>query len=194
MQARSMLSCGVCLCVSVGVSVTFVHSVKTNKDIFEFFSPPNSHTILVFPYQTGWRYSDGNPPPPNGGVACRWGRQKSRLWAYIWRHCLPSTLQQARCCQHGRRLTRTTATVPQVITLISLVVYCGYSGIRPASATRDNQLPSPWFYSARPTKRALALYAITDDRESCVWQHGSTLRRRQQNRIKLYALINPKPK
>jgi len=27
--------------------------------------------ILVFPYQTGWRYSDGNPP--NGVVECRWG-------------------------------------------------------------------------------------------------------------------------
>ena len=34
-------------------------------------SPSGSHTILVFPYQTGWRYSDGNPP--DGGVECRWG-------------------------------------------------------------------------------------------------------------------------
>ena len=29
-------------------SVTFVDSVKTNKRIFNFFSPPGSHTILVF--------------------------------------------------------------------------------------------------------------------------------------------------
>jgi len=50
-----------------------------NKDIFEIFPPLVSHTILVFPYQTGWRYSDGNPP--NGGIECRWGRQKSRFWA-----------------------------------------------------------------------------------------------------------------
>jgi len=64
-------------CLSVCVSVTFVGCVKTNKDIFEIFSPSGSHTILVFPYQTGWPYSDGNPPP-NGGVACRWDRQKSR--------------------------------------------------------------------------------------------------------------------
>ena len=28
-------------------------------------------TILVFPYQTEWRYSDGTPPPPNGGVECK---------------------------------------------------------------------------------------------------------------------------
>ena len=45
----------------VRVSATFLHSVKTNKDIFEFFFTITSHTIVVFPYQTGWRYSDGNP-------------------------------------------------------------------------------------------------------------------------------------
>jgi len=43
-----------------------VHSVKTNKDIFEIFSPSSSHTILVFLYQTSWQYSDGNPPPQRG--------------------------------------------------------------------------------------------------------------------------------
>ena len=68
--------------VSVCVSVTFVDHVKANKHIFEIFSPSASHTILVFPYRTGWRYSDGNPP--NVGVGCGWGRQKSRFWAYIW--------------------------------------------------------------------------------------------------------------
>jgi len=30
------------------VYVTFVHSVKTNKDIFEIFSPLGSQAILVF--------------------------------------------------------------------------------------------------------------------------------------------------
>jgi len=49
--------------VSVRPSVTLVSCVKTNKNIFEIFSPSGSHTILVFPYRTGWRYSDGNPPP-----------------------------------------------------------------------------------------------------------------------------------
>jgi len=47
---------------SVCLSVTFVSCAKTNKDIFEFFSPSGSQAILVFPYQTGWRYSDRNPP------------------------------------------------------------------------------------------------------------------------------------
>ena len=63
-----MPSCGIC---SVRLSVTFVDHVKTNKHIFEIFSPSGSHTILVFPHQTGWRYSDGNSR--NGGVECRWG-------------------------------------------------------------------------------------------------------------------------
>ena len=50
-----------CLRVRVCVSVTFVSCVKTNKNIFELFSPSGSQAILVFTCQTGWRYSDGNP-------------------------------------------------------------------------------------------------------------------------------------
>jgi len=69
-QARYMPSPGVC------PSVTFVSCAKTNKDIFEFFSPSGSHTILVFPHQTGWRCSDRNPP--NGGVECK-GYEKWRF-------------------------------------------------------------------------------------------------------------------
>jgi len=33
------------------------------------FPPSGNHTILVFPYQTAWRYSDGNSL--NGGVECK---------------------------------------------------------------------------------------------------------------------------
>jgi len=79
-------ACAVMWCVSVFVSVTFIHSVKTNKRILKLFSPSGSHTILVFPYQTAWQYSDGNSP--NEGVECRLGRQKSRFWANIWLHCV----------------------------------------------------------------------------------------------------------
>jgi len=128
----------------------------------------------------GRQYSNGNPP--KGGIKCRWGRQKSQFWPYVWLHWLLLMLEQARCCQHGRWWT--TATFPQVVTLILLVIYCGYAGIRPPSTTRDNQSPSPWFYSPRLTKRALTLYTIMVDRESCVWQEGLTLcQRQQQNRI-----------
>ena len=50
-----------CLSVrsSVRPYVTFVDHVKTNKHIFEIFSPSGSDTILVFPSQRGCRYSDG---------------------------------------------------------------------------------------------------------------------------------------
>jgi len=105
MQARPMPSCGVCLCVSV----TFVYSVKKNKHIFEFFSPSGSQTILVFSYQAAWQYSDENPL--HGGVECRWSRQKSWFWAYIWLHCpagpAASYWQHLACCNRPGVVTTT---------------------------------------------------------------------------------------
>jgi len=69
MQARSLLSCSVRL--SVCPSVTFVDHVKTNDHIFEIFSPLGSDTILVFPYRSECRYSDGNPPYGLRSAICR---------------------------------------------------------------------------------------------------------------------------
>jgi len=100
MHKRDLCRHAVSVRLSVRLPVTFVHYVKTNKGIFESFSPSDSYTILVFPHQTRRRYSDGNPP--NGGVECRWGRQKSRFWAYIWLHCpvgpAASYWQHMACC------------------------------------------------------------------------------------------------
>jgi len=105
--------------LSVHVSVTFVSCVKTNKDrpIFEIFSPSRSHTILVFPYQTGWRYSDTNPP--NGGVECRWGRQKrdsGRISGFAAdRSTVLSTVRVAKCekqIRDGRRRASSTLRRP----------------------------------------------------------------------------------
>ena len=45
----------------------------------------------LVPYQTAWQYFDGNPP--NVGVECRWGRQKSWFWANIWLHRMLWTLR-----------------------------------------------------------------------------------------------------
>jgi len=61
MHKRGICRHVVSVCPSVCPSVTFVSCVKTNKDIFEIFSPQSSQAIPVFPYQTGCRYSDGNP-------------------------------------------------------------------------------------------------------------------------------------
>ena len=58
-------------CLSICLSVTFMSCAKMNKDIFEIFSPSGSQAILVFPWRTGWRYSDGNPR--NGGVEWKGG-------------------------------------------------------------------------------------------------------------------------
>jgi len=79
----AMHKCGYCrhavpVRLSVRLSVYHVRGSCQNekKYIFEIFSPLGSHTILVFPYQTGWRYSDGNPR--NRGVECRWGIGRNR--------------------------------------------------------------------------------------------------------------------
>jgi len=49
------------LCLSVCLSVTFVDHVKTNKHIFEIFSPSGSHTILVFHTKRGGANPTGTP-------------------------------------------------------------------------------------------------------------------------------------
>jgi len=74
--ARLLPECGVR--PSVRLSVTFVSFAKTNKDIFENFSPCGSQAILVLPYQTEWRYSNGNPL--NGGVECKEGMKKLTIF------------------------------------------------------------------------------------------------------------------
>ena len=61
--------------LSVHPSVTVVDSVRTNKHIF-------IRTILVFSHQTSWQYSYEDLL--NGGVECRWARQKLRFSTNIW--------------------------------------------------------------------------------------------------------------
>jgi len=39
-----------------------VRCLSVRQDIFKKFSPLGSHTILVFPYQMSWQYSNRNPP------------------------------------------------------------------------------------------------------------------------------------
>ena len=48
--------------MSIHLSVTHRYSVKTVIHILNSFSLFGSPTILVFLHQTGWRYSDGDPP------------------------------------------------------------------------------------------------------------------------------------
>ena len=96
-----------CVCVSV----TFPDHVKTNIGNFEIFSPTDSHTILVFPCQTAWQYSNGNPP--HGGIECSWGRQKSRFWAYL---ALVPAVSAATCQLLSTGSPVDDVTVSQVMT------------------------------------------------------------------------------
>jgi len=71
-------------CPSVHLSVCLSHAGIVPKRLHIYskvFSPSGSPTILVFPYQTKWQYSHGNPP--NGGVECKGGMKKSRFSTYI---------------------------------------------------------------------------------------------------------------
>jgi len=102
-------------CLSVRLSRSWIPS-KRIKVFSNFFSPSRSQAILVFPYQTAWQYSDWNPPPPpKGGVECRWGRQKSRFWAYI----SGFTACCQRCDQPGVINTAPPVHGPQVVILIA---------------------------------------------------------------------------
>jgi len=56
-------------CLSVCVLVTFVNCVETGNHIVRLFSPSGRPIILVFPYQTGWQYTNGDPD--NGAVECK---------------------------------------------------------------------------------------------------------------------------
>jgi len=62
-------------------------------------SSSGTHTIVVFPYQTSWLYSDGDP---NESVDCRWDMQKLRFSTNIW-------LSIDDCC--SAELRTTTAAV-----------------------------------------------------------------------------------
>ena len=81
-----------------------------------FFTASDSHTILVFPYQTGWRYSDGNPltgASNAGGVGKKRDSGRISGFAAYMSTVLP-TVRVANCekqSRDGRRQASiTTAT------------------------------------------------------------------------------------
>ena len=64
--------------VRPSVSVTHRYCVQTVTHILKIFSLSGSPTILVFPHQTGWQYSDGDSP--NAGVECKGGIKKITIF------------------------------------------------------------------------------------------------------------------
>ena len=154
-----MPSCGVFVSVCLSRSWTVSKRVKISSEIF---SLSGSHTILVFPYQTGWQYSNGNPLM---GASNAGGVDKNRDSEPICLSPVDDGHYLANCKNYiaGR---------------ILWVIYCVW--LWPPSATHRS--PSPWFFSASATKRALALYTITIDRmyDSKAWRYAEDNR---QNRI-----------
>jgi len=75
-QARLMSSCGVSVCVCL--FVCHVREFCQNESTYIFFSPSGSHTIVVFPYQTAWQYSDGNPSNSLTGASNAGGVGRNR--------------------------------------------------------------------------------------------------------------------
>jgi len=137
-----MPSCSIrqTVCPSVRPSVTFVNCVKTSKLIIRFFSPSDSHTILVFPYQTSWQYSDGDLPP-DGGVECRWGRRRRGLPNTLLRklqsvqNATARLITGTRRCDHITQVLRELHWLPireRVKFKLACLVHQSLSGQSPA--------------------------------------------------------------
>jgi len=65
-----------CLCLSVCHTPVLCINGYTYPQSFSPWIAPC--TILVFPYQTGWKYSDGDLP--NGGSQCKGGMKKITIF------------------------------------------------------------------------------------------------------------------
>jgi len=107
------------VCLYVCVSVTFVSCVKTIKISSKLFSPSGSQAIIVFPCQTGWRYSDGNPR--TGASNARGVGKNAILEEY-----LASLHTGLQCCQQheSRSVINKAATnggKRQALTAVSVV-------------------------------------------------------------------------
>jgi len=78
------------VCPSVRLSVTFVYSVETSKHILKIFQHRVAPPFWILHTK---RYGKIRRGPPNGGVECRWGRQKSRFSTNICLHRVLSTVR-----------------------------------------------------------------------------------------------------
>jgi len=84
----------------INISSKLFHNRIATVPHHSSYSVPNVTVIF-------WR---GPLPPPNGGVECRWSRQKSRFWANIWFHRVlqtvrPSSAINSTATDHGELIT-----------------------------------------------------------------------------------------
>jgi len=112
-----------CVCLSVCVCVMCMsRSWIVSKRIK--ISSKNFHHRVATPFWFFHTKRDGDIPTgtPLKGMSNAGAVGRNRDSEPI---CLLLMLQQARCCKHGHRWTM--ATISQVVTIMSLVVYYGYS-------------------------------------------------------------------
>jgi len=111
MHKRGLCRHAVCVCVSV----TFVDSVEMSNRIVRLFSQSGSGRpiILVFPHQTGWQYSDGNPltrASNAGGVGKK--RDSGRISVFA-AYRSTSSARVANCEKQSRDERRQASSTPR---------------------------------------------------------------------------------
>ena len=100
------------VCLSVCVSVTFVSCVKKNKKSSNCFHHRVATPFKFFHTKRGGAIPTETLNPFNGGVECRWGRQKTRFWTNIWLRCIQVYSVINRTSRDGRRRASSTPRRP----------------------------------------------------------------------------------
>ena len=118
MHKRGLCRLAVSICLSVRLSVTFVSCVKTNKGIFEIFSPSGSHTILVFAFLHTKRDGDIPTGTPLTRASNAGGVGKKRDYGRIagfaaYRSTVLSTIRVAKCQKQSRDGRRQASSTPR---------------------------------------------------------------------------------
>ena len=129
-----------------------IAQIRRKQQMFEFFSPPGSRTILVYRSYTDTKHRAASlrqqsflflndmaifrRGPPNGGIEYRCGRQTSQFLTIIWLRRVLSTVQDKE--DHDKMVT----------TEQNLIVHNGKSE---AAITNNKRLRSRY---CRPTVEA----------------------------------------
>jgi len=82
LQKRPLCRDKMSVCPSL--SVTRRYCVEAAENIIKLFSPSGSSTILVFPYQTLWQYSDGDPLTGASNPGCMKNRDFRLIFIFVW--------------------------------------------------------------------------------------------------------------
>jgi len=88
--ASAFMRCFLCL------FVTFVYCVKMSNSNFSHIRTP---TPFVFPQQTLWQSSDGDPP--NKCVECRWGTKEIAIFDQYLASSRVISSVTVRCCKQS---------------------------------------------------------------------------------------------